>query len=114
MGILDFLNRSEQPKKTGYKKLYRSYAGANGGRLFSDFTASSFSSDSELKNALPLLRNRSRDLARNNEYAKRFLNLIKTNVVGEKGFNLQVRGRNPDGGLDVAGNRIMEDEFRAW
>tara|TARA_R100000426_G_scaffold24181_1_gene20800 strand:- start:1092 stop:2585 length:1494 start_codon:yes stop_codon:yes gene_type:complete len=114
MGILDFLNRSEQPKKSGYKKLYRSYAGANGGRLFSDFTASSFSSDSELKNALPLLRNRSRDLARNNEYAKRFLNLIKTNVVGEKGFNLQVRGRNPDGGLDVAGNRIMEDEFRAW
>ena len=54
MGILDFLNRSEQPKKSGYKKLYRSYAGANGGRLFSDFTASSFSSDSELKNALPL------------------------------------------------------------
>ena len=114
MGILDFLNRSEKPKKLKYKQLYRNYSGANSGRLYTDFVASSFSADSELKNALPVLRNRSRDLARNNEYAKRFLNLIKTNVVGETGFNTQVRGRNPDGGLDAAGNRIIEEAFTAW
>ena len=46
-----------------------------------------------------------------NEYAKRLLNLIKTNVVGETGFNTQVRGRNPDGGLDATGNRIIEEAF---
>ena len=114
MGILDFLNRSEKPKKLKYKQLYGNYSGANSGRLYTDFVASSFSADSELKNALPVLRNRSRDLARNNEYAKRFLNLIKTNVVGETGFNTQVRGRNPDGGLDAAGNRIIEEAFTAW
>ena len=114
MGILDFLNRSEKPKQVKYKNLYRNYAGANSGRLYGDFVASSFSSDSELKNALPVLRNRSRDLARNNEYAKRFLNLIKTNVVGEKGFNTQVRARNPDRGLDAAGNQIVENAFIAW
>ena len=116
MGLFDFLNRSEEKpsKKLGNKKLYRNYSGANSGRLYSDFVASSFSADSELKNALPVLRNRSRDLARNNEYAKRFLNLVKTNVVGEKGFNLQVRARNEDRTLDAAGNTIIENSFKAW
>jgi len=114
MGILDFMSRSEKPKQSRYKKLYRSYGGANSGRLFGDFVASSFSADSELKNSLPILRNRSRDLARNNEYAKRFLNLIKTNVVGEKGFNTQVRARNEDRTLDAAGNAIIENAFRSW
>lgn len=114
MGLLDFLSREEKPKQMKYKRLFRNYGGANSGRLFGDFVASSFSADSELKNSLSVLRNRSRDLARNNEYAKRFLNLIKTNVVGEKGFNTQVRARNPDLTLDVAGNRIIEDAFHQW
>ena len=78
MGMFDFLSRTEKPKQKRFKNLFRNYAGANGGRLFGDFIASSFSADSELKTSLPILRNRSRDLARNNEYAKRYLNLIKT------------------------------------
>ena len=114
MGIFDFLSRSEKPKQKKYKHLYRNYAGADSGRLFGDFIASSFSADSELKTSLPVLRNRSRDLARNNEYAKRYLNLVKTNVVGEKGFSVQVRARNDDRSLDAAGNTILENAFRSW
>ncbi len=114
MGIFDFLSRSEKPKQKKYKHLYRNYAGADSGRLFGDFIASSFSADSELKTSLPVLRNRSRDLARNNEYAKRYLNLVKTNVVGEKGFSVQVRARNDDRSLDAAGNAIIENAFTSW
>jgi lambda family phage portal protein len=114
MGIFDFWANPKKEKARKHKHLYRSYAGADSGRLFSDFIASSFSADSELKTALPLLRNRSRDLARNNEYAKRFLNLIKTNVVGESGFSMQVRARNEDRSLDVAGNAIVENAFASW
>jgi lambda family phage portal protein len=118
MGLLDFLSfrneqADEQVGKRSRRRL-RHYAGANQGRLFADFIGSSFSADSELRTNLPILRNRSRDLARNNEYAKRFLNLIKTNVVGEKGFTLQVRARNSDRSLDSAGNAIIEDAFKAW
>jgi lambda family phage portal protein len=118
MGLLDFLSfrneqADEQVGKRSRRRL-RQYAGANQGRLFADFVGSSFSADSELRTNLPILRNRSRDLARNNEYAKRFLNLIKTNVVGEKGFTLQVRARNSDRSLDSAGNAIIEDAFKAW
>lgn len=116
MGLFDFLSRGkEQANILPFpRRRRRSYAGADQGRLFSDFIGSSFSADSELKQSLPVLRNRSRDLARNNEYAKRFLNLIKTNVVGEKGFTLQVRARNSDRTLDAAGNAILENAFKAW
>lgn len=117
MGLFDFLSRQDSQPEAVFsprKRRRRQYAGANQGRLFTDFVGSSSSADSELRASLPVLRNRSRDLARNNEYAKRFLNLIKTNVVGEKGFTVQVRARNDDRSLDAAGNTILENAFRVW
>lgn len=117
MALFDFLRGGQEPKKNarrGAKSLVRNYVGANQGRLFADFVASSFSADSNLKTSLKILRDRSRDLARNNEYAKRYLNLVKTNVVGETGFSLQVRARNDDKQLDMAGNQIIERGFREW
>ena len=95
--------------KNGVAK--RSYHAANTGRLFADFMASSRSPDSELKPDLVLMRNRARALARDDVYVKRYLTLLKTNVVGEKGMTLQVKARNIDNSLDVIGNQIIED---AW
>jgi lambda family phage portal protein len=114
MALFDFLRRNNAAPKRRKMPSYRTYAGANQGRLFADFLASNTSADAELNNSLTVLRNRSRDLARNNEYARRFLNMIKTNVVGEKGFTLQVRARNIDGSLDAAGNQIVEQAFARW
>ena len=54
----------------------RHYAAANQGRLFEDFKASNRSADTEIRPALVTMRNRARDLARNDPYAKRFLNLM--------------------------------------
>ena len=100
MGILDMFKRSQMPLKK------RNYAAAAKGRLFGDFTGSNRSADSEIRWALRDIRNRSRDLERNNEYFRRYLQLLRVNVVGENGFNVQVRGRNPDNRLDRAGNNI--------
>src|SRR5210317_595340 len=105
MGVFDFLKRQKStPRK-------RNYAAASKGRLFADFVGSNRSADSEIRWALPDIRNRSRDLERNNEYFRRYLQLLRVNVVGEGGFNLQVRGRNPDKSMDSAGNAIVEG---AW
>jgi lambda family phage portal protein len=89
----------------------RSYQAANTGRLFADFTSSNRSADSELRTDLVLMRNRSRELARNDVYVKRYLTLLKTNVVGDQGMTLQVKARNDDGTMDVIGNTIIEN---AW
>ena len=107
MGIFDFLKRPTQ--KQGFQK--RNYSAASRGRLFADFTGSNRSADSEIRWALNELRNRSRDLERNNEYFRRYLQLLRTNVVGENGFRLQVRARDASRNIDVLGNQIIED---AW
>ena len=108
MGVFDFLKRDAKPVKR------RSFKAAQSGRLFSDFIASSRSADSEIKAALQQIRYRCRDLARNDEYARRFLSLIKTNVVGDRGISAQVKAKNADGSFDAPGTAIIENAFRAW
>lgn len=109
MGLFDLFRST--PKKQPRKK--RSYAGAASSRLLADFYPMTRSSDAELKPALRNLRNRCRELARNNEYVTRYIGLMKTNVVGG-GINLQMKARNDAGDLDGPGNGIIEREWRRW
>lgn len=96
MGFFDRFKRS--PKQRRPRQ--RTYAGANTGRLFADFMGSNRSADAEIQPALKRLRDRCRDLARNDEYVRRFLNLMKTNVIGEAGVSLQSAKRDSDGVRD--------------
>lgn len=109
MGILDVFKRS--PKK---EIVRRGYSGVNTNRLFSDFVASERSADSELRGALKELRNRSRDLSMNNEYAKRYFELLKVNVIGDKGVFYQSKAIDSIGQLDQNGNEAVEAAFRRW
>ena len=111
MGFFDRFNKKPSKQPAFFK---RSYASANSGRLFADFQASERSSDSEIAPVLTKIRSRARDLARNNEYAKRYLNLLKTNVIGGKGISLQVKALDSTGKLDVVGNQEIEDAFKMW
>tara|TARA_R110000823_G_scaffold2482_4_gene10069 strand:- start:50 stop:1531 length:1482 start_codon:yes stop_codon:yes gene_type:complete len=93
---------------------FRSYAGAQRGRLFADFLSSSKSADAELGPALRTLRDRSRELSRNDSYVKRYLHLLSANVVGTKGIRLSCKARDDNGQLDIVGNQIIEREFAKW
>ena len=110
MGILDVFKRS--PEKDKISK--RTYAGVNNGRLFADFVASERSADSELRYALKELRNRSRDLSMNNEYARRYFELLKVNVIGENGVFYQSKAADSLGQLDQSGNQAVENAFKLW
>lgn len=108
MALFDMFRR----KQRAIKK--RGYDGANVGRLFSTFNPSQRSADSEIRYNLKTLRNRCRDLSRNNEYARRYLHLIKTNVVGDRGVSLQERSMNENGTLDTGANNLIEREWSRW
>lgn len=92
----------------------RAYEGAAWGRTMSDWVTLSTSADAELYLGLRALRNRSRDLARNNEYAKNAFLQITNNVVGGGvRFQAQVpmrRGR----ALDKATNDRIEQLWNRW
>ena len=109
MGIFSRKKRDDQ--KPSRK---RSWGGAKAGRLFADFLTSSKSADAELRYDLKVLRDRCRQLSRDDPYSKRFLKILSTNVIGSNGIGLQLKARNDDGRLDSAGNAIIERAWRRW
>lgn len=111
MALFDFFKSKPKEERRTFK---RAYQAANTSRLFADFKESERSADSELYPVISRMRARSRDLARNNEYVRRYLDLLKTNVVGERGFSLQVKAIGGDGNLDQVGNQSIENAFKAW
>lgn len=94
--------------------LRRSYQLASVDRLTNDFLAPITTGDVELRISLPTMRARSRELERNNDYAKKFLHMVEINVVGKSGFTLQSRARDLSGILDQNANNIIESEFKKW
>lgn len=56
---------------------------------------------------------RSRDAARNNPFARRFLGMVRRNVLGPHGVRLQVRLRT-GGGLKAGVNEALEAGYAAW
>ena len=101
-----FLRRKKEGK--------RSFDGAQNSRLLNDFVGSSRSADDILKTDLRKLKDRCRDLARNNEFVRRYINLMKTNVIGSHGIQLQVRAKDPTGNLDYVANNIIESRWKRW
>tara|TARA_Y100000034_G_scaffold71992_1_gene86853 strand:+ start:2053 stop:3546 length:1494 start_codon:yes stop_codon:yes gene_type:complete len=109
MGIMDFFKKARRQQRLG-----RSYAASIVDRLTKDWTTTNRTAGAELKTALKPLRARSRELSRNNDYARRFLKMVGSNVVGPTGIKLQVRAREPDGRLDKFANRHIEENFIKW
>lgn len=118
MNLFDkFLNRYGYVKRSSLQRgntLRRSYSMAKIDRLSADFLAPVTTADVELKSALPVMRARSRELERNNDYAKKFLHMCKVSVVGNSGFVLQNKARDANGKLDRIANDLIEREWALW
>ncbi|MGL5064690.1 MAG: phage portal protein [Microcoleus sp.] len=101
----------------GYSGLRR-YEGAEIGRLFADWFTPSSSADGEIWSQLKILRNRSRDLIRNNEYALASVRSIVNNVVGggvkfQSKVKAKRKPRKGDGFATVQNERI-EAAWKTW
>ena len=91
----------------------RQYAGAALGRNGSDYTALNTSADSEIITSLRVLRARSRELCRDNEYAKAAVRIIKNNVIGT-GVGLQAQVKTAGGKLVSKVNDQIEEVWKEW
>ena len=103
------------PRRDGRRGLARrAFDGATGGRLTADWITSNLSADAALYGRLNILRDRARDLERNNEWVRGFLRTLENNVLGESGIALQMRVRDQSGRLDEVANQIIEDRWWQW
>ncbi|MCC7202441.1 MAG: phage portal protein [Nitrospirae bacterium] len=92
----------------------RGYSAAILNRLTSDWVTSSKSANEEIRYSLRILRARSRELAMNNDYARKFLKMCVVNVVGPSGIALQNKARDINGNLDKIANDKIEEAFSDW
>ncbi len=91
----------------------KSFEGARTDEITFGFQPAYASLDAELVQSLDRLRGRSRQLAQNNDYARKYLRAVKTNVVGHCGFDLQVLAQE-GATMDSLANTLIENEFDQW
>ena len=117
MGILSFLGKQQEPDedpKQKRKTSFRRYGSSVIDRLTQDFKGSMLTANGEIEASLRVMRGRSRQLAMDNDYASKFLKMVKANVVGVHGIQLQARSTREDGSLDKLDNDAIEASFKEW
>jgi lambda family phage portal protein len=94
----------------------RQYAGATRDpeSWASDWVASSTSADAEIWSSLRTLRDRSRGLCRDSDYAIGAVRSILTNVLGKSGIRMQSKVKGADGEFDSELNKNIEAAWKLW
>ncbi|MFA4871417.1 MAG: phage portal protein [Pedobacter sp.] len=92
----------------------RSFAGAQMSRLNASWLATGTSGDAEIRAGLKTLRDRARELSRNNSYVKKYLRMITINVLGAKGITFQSKIKLNSGESDEKVNDFLEAKWADW
>ncbi len=108
--MIDWIKRKFAPAPVAK----RAYDGAAGGRLTADWITGPMSADAAMNGRLNTLRDRSRDLERNNPWVRGFLRILENNVIGETGIGLQMRVADPNGRQDEVANQLIENAWWRW
>lgn len=98
----------------GRKPAARRFEAAKHSRLTYGWTTANTAFNTELAADLDALRARSRDLVANNDYARKFMAMVRANIVGPAGFTLQSQAAKPDGTADTSDRNAIEASFADW
>lgn len=96
------------------KPMRRQYQAAKIDRLTSSWTTTQQSINRDLQTGGKVLRSRARDLSINNDYARKYMQMVVSNVVGSNGIVLQVKSKTTKGKLNVKANRQVEQGWKDW
>lgn len=119
--ILNAFVAKRQAERRGVSiKSVRSYDAAKRDNITFGWTASSVSANEDIKAALEIVRARSRDLAANNDYMRKFLRMVEVNIVGSTGFRYKNLASDPAAKAgqpdipDEAARSLVEAHFEQW
>lgn len=120
MGFFDRIFRKSAPVPAQSSKraaalvaATRNFESALHDRLTASWRAAGSTANEEIKAGLETTRNRARDLAKNNEFARKYLQLVVANVVGPNGFSLQNLAAE-QGQPDTAARNLVEAAHAKW
>ena len=113
MSILDYFRKSKDKTRTKIVSA-RNFASAKYDNLFYGWRGTDLSADRELQNNLQTMRNRVRQVCNDDVYARKFLSMVKTNVIGPDGIILQSKAKREDGSFDTNDIRLIESAWKRW
>jgi len=96
------------------KRKARTFAGAQTGRLLSDWAPGTTTRNDKIQRSLKAMRSRCRQLVDDNEYAKKIIQLHQDNVIGAQGLSLTVLARDSNQSLDILANDAIRDAWNEW
>lgn len=109
----------EQSAKPQFK--FRNFNAARTDRFTASWLSSDVAINALLKSQLAIMRARSRFLTRNTPIGRRFITLVKNNIVGPDGIRVQSRAGDyaTEGGkqvwkLDQLANDAIEEHLKIW
>ena len=108
------LNPFKRKKEVVKQPRRRQYQAAKLDRLTSSWSTTQQSINKDLQQGGKVLRTRARDLTVNNDYARKYMQMVVSNVVGSNGIGLQVKSKTPKGKLNVKSNRQVEQGWKEW
>jgi lambda family phage portal protein len=104
--------QEEQPKQ---KRVYvRNYNAGKTDLLTESWGVQPIPVNQSIQRNLAAMRARSREQANNNDYVKRFVKAVRSNVVGPKGVILQADVRNNNGTRDPLASQAIEEAWLDW
>lgn len=114
--MFDWFKRLFNDDSPGSRRKRRSFQGAVASRLTGDWGTSPFPINYDIRNSFIPLLARVRELAKNNDYVKRYLGMCRVNIVGPQGINIQavVPSRTQKGKPDELASQAMETAWKAW
>lgn len=92
----------------------KSFAAAQLNRLTSSWRVTAERIDDELRKDLDALRNRSRSLENNNDYARNYLDIVETNLIGEAAPRLVPLADNRPGDPDLGAREAISAAWQEW
>lgn len=113
MGWRDRIPSLRWPQRKAVRQ-QRAFAAAQMSNLLSEWKTSKKQIDEDIRMGGAALRTRARETTQNNGIARKYMNILKTNVVGDKGIRLQARSVNNKGKLDIVANDLLEAAWREF
>ena len=92
----------------------RAFAAAQLNRLTAGWRVTQEKIDDELRNDLDALRNRSRTLENNNDFARKYFDMVETNIIGDEAPRLVPLADNAPGSPDDGARRAIAASWAEW
>ena len=105
---------SSRHRGTNVRYFVRGYDAAKVDRLLEGWRTDLGVSANEVSGSLPIVRGRVREMAKNDGYVRRALQMYGNNVVGPTGIKLSANVPGSDGKTDVKISDVVEKAWKRW